>query len=281
MRPVLGLLVALGVLAAGCVGTEEAPALEAATDLVTGPSAEEIARTPGVLQGLVLTPSLAPIAGARVAFLRQGGAATTDASGFFRLEGATTGQHLLAVSADGYTNRTVLANARNGTIMEVNVTLVPAPSRDPYQETRELQGFLACGVLVPGHDGLDCASADPNHRDVFEFDVAPHGKQVVLELVWSVEDNPGARTLRLSAETVGYGAEDIDLGNATGEGHVRVAVAREVMEKFYPEGGLLRARVALTAEGTPPVGLAAQTRFTLYVTTFYHEPGPADYAAFA
>lgn len=277
----LPVLLALAILAAGCVGSEEAPALEKAAELVTGPSPEELARTPGTLQGLVLTPSLGPIAGAKVAFLRQNGSATTDASGFFRLERATTGPHLLSVSAAGYTNRTVLANARNGTVMEVNITLEPAPSRVPYQEERELQGFLSCGLLAPGHQGVDCASADPNHRDVFEFDVAPRGKQVVLELVWDAEGNPGARTLRLSAETVGYGAEDLDLGNATGEGHARVTVDRAVMEKFYPEGGLLRARVALTNEGTPPVGLAAQTRFTLYVTTFYHEPGPADYAAFA
>lgn len=263
-------LLAALALVAGCTGKDDAPIADAVSAL-TGPSEEELARTPGVLQGIVHTPELAPIGGASVTEPRLGLNASTDAAGYFELAGLVTGEHLLNVAAPGYLTRSVLVNAKNGTTLEVNVSLEPAPPGTPYVETRELQGFLSCAALVAG-DAHDCASADPNHRDVFEFELSPEGKLVVLELVWDAASTPVGAHWTLAAETVGYGAQDLDLGNATGTGYARIVVPTPVMEKYYVEGGLMRARVALT-EGDAPAAAAVQTEFVVYVTVFYHEAG--------
>lgn len=278
--PALLLLAIL--LMAGCVGREEAPApLEQAASAVLGPSPEELARTPGSIAGLVTSDNLQPVAGALVTLVREERSTTTDAAGLFRLEGLATGEHLLQVSAEGHAPRSVTALARNGTVTDLNVTLQRVAPPEPFAQTHEFGGLLACGLRVEAPVGTqerDCASADPNHRDVFEFPLLEDGREVVLELAWDAETNPGARRLRLSAETVGYGAEDLDLGNVTGEGYARLAVPLAVMEKFYPEGGLMRARVALAADGEAPVGAALQQTFTLYVTAFYHGSAPAGYS---
>lgn len=278
---VLALLLALALLA-GCTGKGgegEDSALTEAVSQFTGPSEEELARTPGVLQGIVHTSGLTPIFAARVVEERLETTATTDQAGFFRMPGLVTGEHLLSISAEGYLTRSITVNTKNGTTVEVNVSLEQAPPNEPYVETRELQGFLSCAALVAG-EARDCASADPNHRDIFEFELADDGKLVVLELVWDAASTPTASTMRLTVETVGYGAQDIDLGNVTGSGYARVVVPQEIMEKYYPEGGLMRAIVTL-AEGETPVAVAAQASFVVYVSTFYHEPGDAGFSILA
>lgn len=266
----MALLLALAFVA-GCTGKESEAPLADAVSALTGPSEEELARMPGVLHGIVHTPELAPIGGASVTEARVGLNATTDAAGYFELSGLVTGEHLLHVAAPGYVTRSVLIQARNGTTLEVNVSLELAPPSTPYVETRELQGFLGCAALVAG-EARDCASADPNHRDIFEFELSSEGKTVVLELVWDAASTPAAPDWTLFAETVGYGAQDLDLGNATGSGYARIVVPQQVMEKYYPEGGLMRTIVSL-AEGEAPASLALQTEFVVYVTVFYHEAG--------
>ena len=274
MRPLV-LLAALA-LTAGCVGEDGADEpVPAAIDAIVGPSEEELARTPGSLVGLVHSSALDPIVGASVTEPRSGRNATTDAAGVFRLDGLASGEHLLVVEAAGWLTKSVKVQARNGTTLEVDIALDPAPSTEPFVETRELQGFLACAIVVQGEPS-DCASADPNHRDVFEFELKGAGKLVVLELVYDASEAPAGSAMTLSAETVGYGAQDIDLGNATGEGYARIVVPTAVLEKYYPEGGLMRARVALDPSSAPVVA-SAQLEFTVYVSTFYHEAGPEGY----
>lgn len=284
MRPLLALVLALSALAAGCTGQgdEGGAAQQAARLLDTGPTAEELARTPGSIEGIVHTVALKPIGGAAVRLVRENVTATTDAGGFFRFADLATTSYLVEASAEGYVTRTVVASVRNGTVLELNVTLDEAIVVLPYKETRELAGFLSCGARVapPGAEemGADCAAADPNHRDRFEFDVAADGKLVVIELAWDVAQSPGVPRLRLHAETVGYGAMDEDLGVASGEGYARLVVPQSVMEKYYPEGGRLRATVSMAPdEATPPAEAAARTEFSVYVTTFYVEAGAEDF----
>lgn len=272
----LPLLLALALLG-GCVGKERAAeVMPESLAQLSGPSDDELARTPGSLHGLVRTAALEPVPNATVEDGRLSLTTTTDAAGTFVLDGLTTGEHLLSISAFGYLTHSVKVQTQNGTALAIEIVIERMASAEPYVETRELAGFLSCAALV-GEERHDCASADPNHRDVFEFDLAGSGKNVVLELVWDPADTPGASRMTLFAETVGYGAQDIGLGNATGAGYARVEVPSSVMEKYYPEGGVMRAFVVL-APGEAPVSATAQTSFTVFVTTFYHEAGPAGFS---
>lgn len=247
-----------------------------AIETLAGPSEEDLARTPGRLQGIVHDAALSPVANATVEDARTSAKSVTDAAGYFELVGLETGEHLLYVTASGFVTRSLTIQARNGTTFEVDIALEPAASVEPYVETRELTGFFACALVVNG-EAQDCASADPNHRDTFEFELAPSGKNMVLELQYDPADSPGGSHFLLHAETVGYGAQDIDLGSAGGEGYARIEVPTAVLAKYYPEGGLMRARVSL-APGGAPAAATAQLSFIVYVTTFYHQAGAAGFS---
>lgn len=277
------LLVAAALLLAGCSAREGADASvlgQAADALAGGPSEEELARTPGAIEGVVTTESLAPIGGATVTLVRENATATTDAGGLFRFASLPTASYLVQARADGFATRTVAVAVRNGTVMEVNLTLARAASAEPYAETVEIAGFLSCGVRLAGPDGAeegaDCASADPNHADSFETRVGDRTRMVVVELSYDPEANPAARRLVLRAETVGYGHSDVELGSAVADGYARIVVPPAVADKYYPEGGALRVLVSMDASGGPAVAL--QTRFTVYVTAFYVEPGAGSFS---
>jgi hypothetical protein len=265
-------------LLAGCAGKTETPVQEAVSALA-GPSAEELARTPGTLQGIVHSPSLAPVPNATLTIPRENRSATTDEAGLFRFQALAAGEHMITITAAGFDTRSVTVAVRNGTLSEVDIAMTPAGPTDPYAQTRELAGFLSCAARAQtpaAEERYDCAAADPNHRDIFEFDVDADAKEVVVELVWDTAASPAGKDMTLFVETAGYGSLDLDLGNATGAGHVAIRVPASVMEKYYPEGGMLRARVELAP--TTPVVAAVQSSFTVYVTTFYHGAAPADFS---
>ncbi|HEX2022723.1 MAG TPA: carboxypeptidase-like regulatory domain-containing protein [Candidatus Thermoplasmatota archaeon] len=279
MRPLA--LAAAALLLAGCSASEGPSIVEQAADALDGgPSPEELARMPGRIAGVVTDESLTPVAGATLTLLRENVSVTSDAAGAFRFENLPAGSYLLQGRAAEHETRTVAVPVRNATTMEVNLTLPYRPTPEPHHETAELAGFLSCGAryaLPDGaEDGVDCGSADPNHQDAFEARVGEGGRNVVIELSYDPEESPGARRLALHAETVGYGALDQDLGSAEGEGYARLVVPRDVMEKFYVEGGLVRVEVRMLPSATQPA-VALQQRFTVYVTTFYVEEGPADF----
>lgn len=285
MRPLSAALLVLALIATGCVGKDDGGdpnALESAVAKVTGPTDEELRRTPGSIEGLVLTPDVAPIAGATVTLLRENVTTTTDGGGFFRFSGLANGAYLVSASAEGHRTRTAQATATNGTVYVINLTLEPAPVPTPFVEQRELEGFLSCGLVADAADARHrpaCAAADPNHRDTFEVDLLPGGQTVVLELVWDTEANPGAQRLSLHAETVGYGAMDQDLGEIVGEGYARLEIPTPIMEKYYPEGGRYRVKVTLDTIGDAPVGAAIQTSFTVIASAFHHEAAPSGFTA--
>lgn len=280
MARALALLV-LALVAAGCVGSDAA-SVGSAVDRLTGPTEEELRATPGSIEGLVLTPSLAPIPGARVTLLRENVSTTTDGGGFFRFASLANGAYLVAAEAEGYEARAAQATATNGTVFELNLTLAPSPRLDPFVEERELAGLLACGVETDTPEGrrsLACSGADPNHRDRFEVDLLPDAQGLVVELVWDAEGNPGASRLVLELETVGYGALDESLGAAQGEGgYARLEVDPALLAKYYPEGGRYRAIVRLAPGDPPSVAYAFGTPFTLYASAFHHAPAPAGHA---
>lgn len=276
MRAWAGLVI-VALAAAGCTAKQDAAVSEAVDVLDLGPSAEELARTPAILRGVVTSEALTPVANATLSIERLSLIATTDAGGVFVFPAVPAGEQEIVASAPGYATRTVRIAVANGTTLEMNLTLFQAPSLEPYAEVRELKGFLACGLLVvapTGEERRDCAAADPNHRDSFEVAFTDDAQGAVFELVWDPEASPAARTLRLLVETVGYGHLDAELGNATGEGRAVVSVPLEAMRKYYPEGGAMRAIVLL--EGAPAAA-AFQATFTLYVTGFYHAPAPEGY----
>lgn len=274
-------LLTAAIVLAGCSSPEgEGPTLQGAVDAVLGEEVDP-ATLPGAIQGVVTDAALAPIGGATVLLVREERVTTSDASGLFVFADLSPGSYLVQASATGYETRTVSTAARNGTLTTLNLTLAPDLTPAPHATTMEMRGLLSCGAQVEGplgEQGADCAAADPNHKDLFEIHVGDLGKNVVLELVWDTAKDAATKRLNLHVETVGYGALDEDLGNVTGEGYVRLVVPQPVMEKFYSEGGIVRARVTMDPDEGAPAVAAFQTAFTVYATVFYVQPGPADHS---
>lgn len=278
MSPRAGALVLLALLVAGCTSQPSQPS--AAQQAVSALRGSQPEPPLGSIDGVVLSPSLEPVVLARVTLMRENVSTRTDAAGAFHFMELRASTYLLSVEAEGFVTRSFYANTMNGAATAVNVTLERAPKKEPFFETRELAGFLSCGldVTTPAvPERVDCASADANHRDSFEIGVGPDLRMVVLELVWSVKDNPGASRLGLSAKTLGFGASDASLGNVTGAGYARIVVSSDIASKYYTDGGSLRASIRLVSDGSPPAEAALQTKFTLYATAFYVSAGPADF----
>lgn len=277
VRLALALALALALVAAGCAkpdaGAPAASAVQRAVDAVTGGNQ---AATLGAIGGVVQSAALEPIKDARVTLLRENVTARADASGLYRFDALAPGSYLLTAEADGFVARSAEGLATNGSLTLINFTLAAAPKMDPYHETQELKGSLSCALAAQtpaGDERRDCAAADPNHRAEFEFPIGAGARSAVLELSWDASKQPAAKRLNLHARTLGYGASDMDLGNVTGEGYARIVVPLSVMEKYYSNGGAMRAQIQLADDGAPPASAAFQETFTLFATTFFVQPG--------
>ena len=277
----LAVTLALALVLAGCAKPDAGGAPSAVQRAVAAVKGQDVGSALGAIGGVVQSAALEPLRDARVTMLRENVSTRTDAAGAFRFSDLAPGSYLVTAEAAGFLARTSEAYAANGSTTTLDFTLSPIPNADPYHETQELKGLLSCALAAQtpvGDERRDCAAADPNHRDSFEFPIGAAAKSVTLELAWDASKEPAAKRLTLRARTVGYGANDLDLGNVTGEGYARLVVPVATMEKYYTEGGMMRGVVGLADDGSPPAGFAFQTKFTMYVTMFYVRPGPDGFS---
>lgn len=282
--------VALAVLLAGCVndafsplGGERPAAQDAPADLPPGELPDR--STPGQLKGVVTSEALVPLRGANVTLLSLNRTILTGEDGAFHFAGLPNGRTLVYAQAAGHFGKTQAATIRNGTVVTLDFRLTPLPVVEPYHESVELAGLIACDGVAIGPTGkqeVHCGSADPNDKRVLEMEIGPKAKSIIVEVVWTPVV-PTAKALRFRLETVGFGASDAVLANATGPSVLRLEIASPSLEKYYPGGGTVRVvadpapSIAGEESGTD-AGFAAQQTFTVYLTTFYHAPAEPGFS---
>lgn len=275
VRVLVAVMVAV-VSLAGCVEDEPAP-----TPMVT------------VLEGVVVDPAIAPVEGASVQLLGTGQNDTTDAQGRFRIEvpDALREHPVLRVSMVGFQDVSHVhpTTLVPGSVTEVRIDLHYASPDTPYRHDLPFNGIIACSALVVvGHnhggnshedDDIRCAD-ETTSDDVWEFDVAPGIKNVVVEVAWDA-DSIASEYLSMTIEGVGVAdGEDEQFFFVEGTSPLRGTVSRLQSQVYFEEdGGTVRVTVQVAGpESDAVVSAALNQEFRAVASLFYVEPGPSDFS---
>lgn len=232
------------------------------------------------LHGWVLDVALRPLAGVKVQVLETNGTTVTDAEGYYGFDDVPTERFLVLVAAlDGYetTSKQVTLPAEG--IVRLNFTMVQVPFKQAYMEILPFDGFIPCQAMVEVAEQqipFDCSGGE-GVLDVWEFSVSPELAGAVIEIVWEPV-TPLAESFGARLETLGLGDLNVVMSEAKGVSILRLTVAKEVAEKYYAGGGIMRLTVfamPLTDENEVGAGaaVAVQQPFQAFASMFYIE-GP-------
>ena len=282
-----GAALATVVLAAalgGCVGDRQTGEEENAHDAHAPDEVHQL-----TVWGVVTNDAFQPLARATVRAANGANATSNDTGGYeLALSLAMGDALLLTASAPGHQATSARVTSHNESRMRVDFRLPAAPSDEPFEETVELGGNLACGVLAgAGHSHdpegppttveHDCGANDPNNRRTFTVDVGPRAHGLLLELQWD------ARTDLARQMEMGLTIGDVTAGWAAGFSVLRVALGAASLEPVA-DGGTVRivVQVASMSEGEESdvaLGAAFQQPFMLYATVFYGGEMDEDFTA--
>lgn len=293
MRSRASVLVAFIVAAmglAGCIGGD-GPSGEAAKKAsahedhqMVSPEAHRL-----TVWGLVTDDAFQPIPGASVKAVTGDNTTTNETGGFELTFAIDMGASLiLTATADGHQAASARVESHNESRLRVDFRLAPEPSDEPFHDTLDFGGNLACGVLVgAGHSHdpegppttveEDCGANDPNNRRVFTIPLSAGPQGLLLELAWEATTEL-ARQMEMGL-TIG----DVTSGWASGPNVLRVALGAESLEPIE-EGGEVTVVVQVASfsegeESEAALGFAFQQPFTLYATTFYGGAMDDDFTA--
>lgn len=304
MPRLAALLVAAGVLLAGCSGDPGAGA--AGT-----PAASEEA--PAMLQGLVLTQAIVPIAGANVTVRPGDLSNTTDAEGRFLLGPLAPGLYELTVSADGYATTSVGGVVvPDGGVAPDEVKMLLAALREdvPYIELQKFDGYLQCTfdtwvapyqiLGAPCFGIIDIVTGQQVSQDQWQFEFAidaPGLAGILVEMFW--EDQPTGSHMGMLLRNVAGAGSGVDAGgtnvdtqyaSARGPAPLQMRVLQGVENNGSDDGAAFQVPQNETmtykvlilgrADYDRPadVHLMVNNRPEVYVTEFYHAMGGQDYS---
>lgn len=197
----------LAVAAAGCASPGEAsgPGPTVAADF------EELGLSAGtgkgVVRGVVVDPSITPVAGVTVVLGGAAGEVTTDGEGRFGFSDVEPGLQFLHASKAGYTPVQSSVDVVADELEPRLVTLVVErlPGTDPFVVAMVWEGFMHCSWTVGGAFATGCligAYTDDNSRSYDPIDGQPTFLQ--SELVWTATQTLGTNLCMRH-----YASEDI------------------------------------------------------------------------
>lgn len=139
-------LIALLLVATTLAGCSDAPAV---TD--DGPDFGELdvvpTATTGVIRGLVVDETIAPIAGAKVVIVGETKETTSNDAGLFGFRDLEAGTYFLEISKSGYAS--VQQSAEVSAAIEPAITkvqLIRIPGTEPAFVQHSYEGYIACGL---------------------------------------------------------------------------------------------------------------------------------------
>ncbi len=183
MRTLLALLV-LTTAFAGCASDDAAPAdedLEQFQDFD-----DEVSEDLGIIRGVVVDATIAPIAGAEVTLPGLSMTATTNEKGAFQFVDVTPGLHQMRVSMVGYESVNAVAEAKAGEISPVvRVQLFEDPQSIPIAVTYSAKAYTGCSFRF-GITSLRwaCDDVDPPLTARFDTGLTQPPTVMQSEMTW-------------------------------------------------------------------------------------------------
>jgi hypothetical protein len=271
-------LVGLAILLAGCTngeagGQDSTELLFDETPVVAGK---------GLIRGIVVDPSIAPVMGALVALNGQAETTSTTAQGAFVFTDLEPGTYFLQVSKPGWTtvqqSTEVQANVREPPV--VKVAMEKIPGAEPRAETVNLEGYLSCSVGTP-LTLHDCNTVEEQRGALF-FPIDGMPQWIQTEVTWESTQAAGDWLYIIqgvcecdgtSIASQGFDSRFDETAEATSPYIVRVD--QDFLEANDVGGENREISIDVSASGPEPgttngSGIALNQRFQVYVTFFYN-----------
>lgn len=236
------------------------PQVAAAADGV----AEAVQTLPGHVAGTVVDATGILLAGATVRLPALNLTRTTNDDGSFAFVDLTPGPYDLEASHPGWLAARTSVIVPPGGFARPQLLLPSLPPPQPYSEVLRFDGYSDL-LLGPFGYALDCDCS-------FEVAFADGLQEVVLEAVLLEDGGPfGSQSLQWWMSTYDNATDSGAAFQGWGDSPMAVRLpgadlgpATEAYIQVMPEGGFMPE---------------ANRAFTVYLTAFYHAPGPADYTA--
>ncbi len=260
----------------------------------------EASEDTGVIRGVVVDPSITPIAGAIVTI--QGDETretTTNEEGAFGFKDLNPGFHSLLVDKDGYGGVTQQVEVVAGVDQPpvVRVLLEEDPSELPVVNALTFNGYIDCSVSTPAYRVAVCSlpGASSVTDDNFmktHSDLDAGATFIQAEMIWRSTQAAGDRmSMTMEAGCAADGC-DVNGPEQTGQGESPIVLFADTerlnAEEQRYEGVLLHRVFNMEVEGTaPPVpvcdvpnpihggtmcvkgwGATLQQKFTIYTHVF-------------
>lgn len=172
---------------------------------------DEVQAQYGVIRGVVVDPTLNPLAGAQVELVDQDRNATTSDGGLFAFKDLAPGIYFLKVTLDRYetiqTSADVVANVAEPDV--VRVLLQRIPGTEPLVVAGTFKGFMTCSIRIPTLGFVDGCGVfgDIGVGSTQRVDLTYEGTNMMWwqgEMVWKPTSPTSERLcLGVSADTIG------------------------------------------------------------------------------
>ncbi|MEK6976187.1 MAG: carboxypeptidase-like regulatory domain-containing protein [Candidatus Thermoplasmatota archaeon] len=255
-------LVAVALLA-GCNGGGKADSLsvaeQAAEDL-------EVEATPdtGIIRGIAVDPTIAPIAGVTVRVANMGRNTTTSEQGAFGFDGLAPGLYFLSAEHPDYVSVQqsvdVIAGEQEPPL--VRILLTPVPRGDPYIDATQHTLFMDSSTAVAGIS-LTLGGFTGQGTFIVGLDLAANSTTAQIELRWD-PTTPLAAGIQLDGAIL--------LAGDNLESHRWNGGAPLVGRLNTTKGNQSADRVVfdITADRQPLVNVFANQAVEAYVHIFYN-----------
>ena len=255
----------------------------------------EATDTTGVIRGIVLDPTVNPVADVTVSVVNSDRTTQTDAQGLFGFDALEPGTYFLEVSKSGFNqvqaSVDVAADVDRPPLVKIQITADEL--QQPYHAIVQWDGFLGCSVRLPDR-GQSCPAATtlyPEHDFLVDIALDMTPTWVTSEMSWeSTQSLGGEMSFNLRRPDTNTDTKDI-------EGRSPLAITlneTEIAPDGDERGGFgpdvdLRVIVftAHLQETEPPclptgacywgIGLQLDQSFSTFTTVFYNYAPPEDW----
>lgn len=282
MRPALVPFLLLATALAGCA---DPGAPETGDD--DGFSAFEatVTEDTGIIRGIVVTPAVVPIEGAKVTLEQTDQSVRTNADGAFVLSGLDPGTYFLRADAVGFTpvqtNVEVVAGEERPPVVKMLLEFDPAGV--PFHTAIQWDSYIECSTSVIAACAVLAmfGLSDDDFDNI--WDLEPGMEHLQTEMVWE-STQPAGQNMYYTHR---YGTlADYDQGFYSGrfnstEGPsplLQVTTGEQADEvELGVEEEFQVAIFSGAADGVPVLGVTLSQELTIFMHIFYGYEPPADW----
>lgn len=269
----------LAVMIAGC--SDDSAKNEQEDDPFDDFDDEPLDAGKGLIRGVVLDPSIAPVVEATVTIQGTEISTATNENGAFQFRDVDPGEYFVQAGKPGFTtvqsSVQVVADERSPPIVKLQIEALAGT--EPRAETISGDGFVSCSVGLPVI-ATSCAVAE--EKTTIQVTIAGQPDWIQTETIWESTQPAGDTMYTIQAICDASFCPDNDGDSLTGfpsrfaEGSVQSVFVARAGPDFIAERNLSAiddpvVAVDMSADGPAlATGVALDQRFTVYVTLFYN-----------